>query len=380
MIHRYEYLTIVNHTRSVTLDRMPKVKKKEALILAPMFKKLAARIGATVLVEPEWQIAGQITFNSGRRSYFRYNTLDLNPIGASDIAKDKDYASFFLAAMGYPVVPGSKAFYSKRWAEAIGVPRQNIDAAYRHAKKLGFPVVVKPNSGSQGTGVALVQNRQEFFKAMRAIFRKDRVGLVQRPVHGTDYRLVVLDNKIVSAYERVPLNVVGDGRSTITQLLKAKQRGFAAARRDTQIRNDDPRLALKLARQGLEFRSVPACGERIFLLDNANLSTGGDSVDVTHKIHHGFRSLGVKITRDMGLRLCGVDLMIDGDISARPRRYWVLEVNAAPGLDHYVKGGKAQQKIVEDLYFEVLRHLERRPAIRHGRRSSSSESRPECAT
>ncbi len=364
-----------DHLQTKLSRRMPKVKKKEALILAPMLKKLAARIGATVLVEPEWQIAGQITFKSGRRSYFRYNTLDLNPVGASDVAKDKDYASFFMAAMGYSVVPDTRTFYSVQWAEAIRMPRRNIDAAYRYARKLGFPVVVKPNSGSQGTGVAVVHDRREFYRAMRAIFRKDRVALVQRPVHGKDYRLVVLDNKIVSAYERIPLNVVGDGRSTISRLLREKQRGFVAAKRDTQIRMDDPRIARKLARQGLTFRSVPVLGERIFLLDNANLSTGGDSVDVTGKVHPEFKRLVVRITRDMGLRLCGVDLMVDGDIGAKPTRYWVLEINAAPGLDHYVKTGKAQEMIVEHLYLEVLKHLERRPAIRHGRRPSPSESR-----
>lgn len=349
---------------------MTKVKKKEALILAPMLEKLAARIGATVLAEPEWRIAGQITFKNGRRSYFRYNTLDLNPIGASDIAKDKDYAGFFMAAMGYPVVPGTKAFYSDRWAKAIRMPLRNIEAAYRHARKLGFPVVVKPNSGSQGSGVAMVHNRREFYKAMRAIFRQDRVALVQRPVYGKDYRLVVLDNRMVSAYQRIPLNVVGDGRSAISHLLQAKQRGFVAARRDTQIRMDDPRLVLKLARQGLTFRSVVTRGERIFLLDNANLSTGGDSVDVTDRVHPGFIRLVVKITKDMGLRLCGVDLMVDGEIDAAPGRYWVLEINAAPGLDHYVKTGKAQKKVVEDLYLQVLRHLERQPTFRRERRGA----------
>jgi D-alanine-D-alanine ligase-like ATP-grasp enzyme len=348
------------------------VEKKEALVLAPMLEKLAARIGAQVLVEPEWRIAGQITFKDGRRSYFRYNTLDLNPVGASDIAKDKDYANFFMASMGYPVVPDTKAFYSDRWATAIRMPRRNIDAAFRHAKKIGFPVIVKPNSGSQGSGVAMVHDRREFYRAMRAIFRDDRVALVQRPVSGKDFRLVVLDNRIVSAYQRIPLNVIGDGRSTISQLLGAKQRGFIAAKRDTQIQMADPRLAAKLAHQGLTLRSVPKRGEQIFLLDNANLSTGGDSVDVTNKVHPGFRRLALEITRDMGLRLCGVDLMVNGDIDAAPSTYWVLEINAAPGLDHYVKTGEAQMKVVEDLYLEVLKHLERRPAFRRERSGHAS--------
>lgn len=324
-----------------------------------MLQKIAPRIGATVLMEPEWKIVGQITFKNGRHTYFRYNTLDLNKVGSSDIAKDKDYANFFMKAMGYPTVPGSKTFFSNEWAKTIGSPRRNIDAAYRHARKLGFPVIVKPNSGSQGVGVSLVHNKREFYKAVRIVFKRDRIVLVQQPVYGKDYRFVVLDKKVISAYERIPLNIVGDGKSTIRQLLKIKQEQFIASSRDTQIKTDDPRIAMKLAHQKQDFRSIPIKGQRVYLLDSANLSTGGDSVDVTEKVHPAFRKLAVNLTRDMGLRLCGVDLIIDGDIRQRPGVYWILEINAAPGMDHYAKIGKVQEKIVEELYLEVLKHMER---------------------
>lgn len=334
-------------------------KRKESLLLGRILQKIAPRIGARVLLEPEWEIVGQITFKSGQHSYFRYNTLDINPMGSSEIARDKDYSNFFMKAMGYPIVPGSKTFFSDQWGQAIGSPRRNIDAAYRHARKIGFPVIVKPNSGSQGVGVSLVHNKREFYKAVRSIFKQDRIALVQQSVCGTDYRLVVLDKKIISAYERTPLNVVGDGKSTIKQLLKIKQKQFVASSRDTQIKTDDPRIALKLLHQGLSFRSVPIKGQKVYLLDNSNLSTGGDSMDVTKKVNPAFQKLAVNLTRDMGLRLCGVDLMIEGDISQEPSSFWVLEVNSSPGLDHYAKIGKAQEQIVEDLYLEVLKHMER---------------------
>ena len=334
-------------------------KKKESLVLGRMLQKIAPRIGATVLMEPEWEIVGQITFKSGRHSYFRYNTLDLNSMGSSEIARDKDYSNFFMERMGYPIVPGSKTFFRDEWAKAIRAPRRNIDAAYRYARKLGFPVIVKPNGGSQGVGVSLVHNKREFYQSMRTVFRGDRIALVQKLVSGKDYRLVILDQKLISAYERIPLNVVGDGKSTIGQLLKIKQKQFVASSRDTQIRTDDPRIANKLSHQRLSFRSVPAKGVKVYLLDNANLSTGGDSVDVTENVHPAFKKLAVKLTRDMGLRLCGVDLMIDGDIGQVPLVYWVLEVNSAPGLDHYAKIGKSQERVVENLYLEVLKHMER---------------------
>lgn len=330
-------------------------RKSEHLVLANILKRLAHKLGARVTLEPEWKIAGQIRYKDGRNRYFRYNTLDLNPVGASDISKDKDYAAFFMRQMGYPAVRG-KTFFSQEWCEAIG-SRRDAKASLNYAKKIGFPVIVKPNSGSQGVDVALVHNQREFYRAMKLIFRHDKVAIVQKPESGRDYRIVVLDKTIISAYERIPLNVVGDGKSTILGLLKKKQRSFGASKRDTRIKFLDPRIANKLKYQKLNLRSIPKNGERVFLLDNANLSTGGDAVDVTSIIHPAFKKIAVKLTRDMGLRLCGVDLMIDGDISEPPRKYKIIEVNAAPGLDHYITTGGAQEKIVENLYLKVLKSL-----------------------
>lgn len=192
---------------------------------------------------------------------------------------------------------------------------------------------------------------------MRTIFKRDRIALVQKWVVGNDFRIVVLDDKIISAYQRIPLNVVGDGHSTILSLLKRKQQDFIASSRDTELRPSDPRVKTKLSRQGLSLRSILQKGERVFLLDNANLSTGGDAVEVT-SLHPDFRKLAIRLTHDMGLRLCGVDLMVEGTLEEKPKKFWVLEINAAPGLDHYARTGKAQEKIVEDMYLQVLKSLE----------------------
>lgn len=331
-------------------------KKNHTPLLGQILQKIAPKIGAKVLIEPEWGIVGQITFKNGRRRYFRYSSLDLNPLGASEIAKDKDYANFFMKELGYPVIPG-KTFFSPDWAHAIG-SRRNMEAAYRYARSLGFPVIVKPNSGSQGSGVALVHTKQELFQALRLIFKRDRVVLIQKLVYGRDYRVVVLDDQIISAYERIPLGVVGDGKSTVLKLLKEKQKGFVASSRDTKINLNDSRIRERLRRQDKSYRYVPAKGEHLQLLANANLSTGGDSVDVTSSLHPDFAQIAINLTREMGLRLCGVDLMVEGDVADMPGCYWILEINAAPGLDHYVKTGKEQQRIVEDLYLQVIKSLE----------------------
>ena len=101
-------------------------------------------------------------------------------------------------------------------------------------------------------------------------------------------------------------------------------------------------------------------GQKLNLLDNANLSTGGESEDVTDCIHSSFKKMAIALTKDMGLRLCGVDILVQGDITKQQTdTYWIIEINAAPGLDHYSKMGKTQEKIVEDLYLKVLKHLER---------------------
>lgn len=341
------------------MQKRQRPRKKESVILGSLLTKIAPKIGARVLLEPEWGIAGQITFKNGKRSYFRYNTLDLNPVGASDIAKDKDYANFFMRGLGYPVIPQSKTFFGAKWAEKIHARKRGIDDAYTHAQKIGFPVVVKPNSGSQGKGVAFVHTKRDFYQAARAIFKHDRVMIVEKPVPGTDYRLVVLDKEVISAYARIPLTIIGDGKNTIATLLKKKSAQFKKEKRDTIIPVNDPRIRIKLARTGYSLNTIPKKSEVVQLLDNANLSTGGESLDVTTRMHPGFKKLAVQLTKDMGLRLCGVDLMIDGDISEKPQpgTFHILEINAAPGLDHYARSGKAQEKIVEKLYTRVLKSL-----------------------
>ncbi len=321
-----------------------------------LFKRLAHEIGAEVLLEPRWKTVGQIRFKDGRKRYFRYSSVDLNTLGASEISRDKDYAAFFMRSMGYPAIRG-ESFFSDRWAKAIGSKR-TTKAALSYGKKTGFPLFVKPNDGSQGYGVSLAHSEKELRHALKEVFDRTDVALIQKPAIGRDYRIVVLDAEIISAYERIPLSVVGDGRSSIKRLLTKKQQGFEAAGRDTKIKPADPRIKRKLALSKMTLSSVPKAGTVVQLLDNANLSSGGDAVDVTDTMHPGFKKIAIDLTRDMGLRICGVDIMAS-DITKAPKKYSILETNAAPGLDHYVKNGPEQKKIVEDLYRAVLKALER---------------------
>lgn len=332
--------------------------KKKTPFLTQTLKKLAPLVGAKLVVEPEWQYAGQIQFKNGVKKYLRFYSLDLNTIAASDIARDKGFARFFMKRAGYPVAEG-KTFFKDSWAKAIG-SKDNVSRALVYAKKLGYPVITKPNSRSQGTGVTLAHNAQELRKALAFIFIEDKVAIVEEYRPGADYRIVVLDDKVISAYERQPLSVVGDGTSTIARLLKKKQSYFIAVGRDTKLDFTDPRMLAKLQRQKLSLKSILPKGQKIVLLENANLSDGGDSVDVTETMHSGFRTLAISLAREMGLRMTGIDLMIEkGSIEKPPVKngYYFIEINATPGLDHYASTGKKQKKIVEDMYLEILKAM-----------------------
>lgn len=326
--------------------------------VSEMFQSLAKEVGVEVVLEPGYQFAGQISLPNGQKRYFQDTHMDINPLGASEIAGDKDYSAFFISKLGYPVVTGQK-FYSKEWCRVIR-SRRDIDAAYRRAKRVGFPLIVKPNSSSQGRGVTKVYTRREFYRAARSILSKNKVMLLQKVAEGRDYRIVVLDNEVISAYERIPLSITGDGRSRVSQLIKRKQKEFARIGRDTQLDPEDPRIAMKLARTKLSMDSILANGQQCFLLDNANLSSGGEAIDVTDKISKGFKRIAIDLTRQMNLRYCGVDLLASDPIeTATPKRFVILEINAAPGLDHYAHIGKKQIKHVRGLYRKVLEAFKR---------------------
>ena len=195
---------------------------------------------------------------------------------------------------------------------------------------------------------------------MKEIFKIDKIAIIERYLPGHDYRIVVLDEKIISAYERIPLSVVGDGKNSIFSLLKKKQKDFDKNNRDTKINFLDPRIKMKLHRQGFSFTDILKKNEKVFLLDNANLSAGGDAFDVTKAIHPKFAQIAKSLARDMGLRMAGVDIMVtEGEIAKNPEicKYYIIEINAAPGLDHYVTTGIAQKKKVEAMYLKVLKAL-----------------------
>lgn len=323
--------------------------------IGTLVKRAGSEIGLEVNIEPTGGFAGQVVSPDGTKHYFRGTSFDINPHAASKIAKDKDYAAFFMRSMGYPV-PEGRSFYSDALCKAIRSSR-NILAACEYAENLGFPVFVKPNSKSQGVGVAKVYEQEGLMHVLSEIFSTDeRVALVQKPVKGEDYRIVVLDNEVISAYQRRPLSIIGDGEINIGQLIFIKQQQFVESGRN-RFSPYDWRISARLRRTGLDFDRVLNKGEALVLLDNANLSTGGDAVDVTEIIHPSYQELSIRLARDMGLRYCGVDLMTEDPIDQPIKDFTVLEINCSPGLDNYAMIGPLQERKVKQMYMKLLQRM-----------------------
>jgi glutathione synthase/RimK-type ligase-like ATP-grasp enzyme len=328
-----------------------KLSARAAPFMPEILARIAPRLGAEVLLEPEFREVGRIVFPNGRQTFFWHNKFNLNSVSAARIAQDKGYAGFFLEQLGF-CVPKTRTFFKEELRRRVGSPR-GVEAGYEFALELGLPVFVKPCRRSQGSGVTLVDSRESYEAAARAIFERDLVLLVQEACPGRDYRFVVLDNEVISAYERVPLHVIGDGSRSIHELLLTKQREFDASGRDTELDLADPRIAASLRRQRLSFDAVLPASQRVTLLEAANLSCGGSTLEVTDDVHPTVAALAIRVSAALDLRFAGVDIILP-DATEPLGEYFVLEINSAPGLDHYAGSGPEHIEAIDRLYEKVL--------------------------
>ncbi len=323
---------------------------RAARFTASQLERMSSAAGVTIVLEPADRSAGYVLTADGHRAYFHASTLDLNGAGAASIADDKEYAAHFLKAAGYPV-PATRGFDLADAAAEAG--------ALDYARERGFPVVVKPNGSRGGRGVSVVESASEFPAAF-ALASVGDVVLVQEALLSpglTECRVVTLDDNVLVAYTRSPLGVTGDGVRPLHDLLDESLARMESEGRSPRVSRDDPRVAARLRRDGLSFSSVPANGQHVRLMDCANLSVGGSAEDVTDSLHPALRGLAVEIAATMSLRYCGIDLVLDGTPEQASERYWVLEVNAAPGLYNYSLSGPAEAARTQDAYRLIIRAL-----------------------
>jgi cyanophycin synthetase len=240
-----------------------------------------------------------------------------------EIACDKEETKQLLESYEIPVPKGR-----------VVRTEEGLDAAL---DSVGYPCVIKPIGGNHGRGATIgIKTPDEALAGFHKAKEISRSVIVERYITGLDHRLLVINHRFVAAAKRTPACVVGDGKSTITNLVeevnKDPRRGYGHENVLTRIDIDDHTLKL-LARQNYTPETVPAKDEVVYLKATANLSTGGTADDVTEVVHPFNVFLAERVSRIIDLDICGIDIMTD-DITQplRDTGGAVLEVNAAPGF------------------------------------------------
>ena len=264
---------------------------------------------------------------------------------AESIAQDKDLTRMFLQTVGVPVPDGR--------------PVTDAEDAWAAAQEIGAAVVVKPQDGSQGRGVATnLQTREQVIAAYQAALQESDSIIVERYAAGHDYRLLVVGGKVVAASRREPAHVIGDGTHTIRQLVDVAntdpRRGDHHANVLSKMRLDAVALGV-LHDQGCTPESIPTVGQLVLIRRNANLSTGGTAIDVTERVHPAVAARAVDAAQVIGLDLCGIDVVArDISIPLEEQGGIVVEVNAAPGLRMHLAPSVGVPRPVGEAIIDML--------------------------
>ena len=223
----------------------------------------------------------------------------------------------------------------------VEVPRGDIisrESGLEDAcRYVGYPLVIKPIDGNHGRGITVdINNYEDALEAFKIAKEVSRRVIVEKYITGEDYRLLVINNNFVAAAKRTPAHVIGDGKSSIAELVeevnKDPRRGYGHEKVLTAITINDLTKTI-IADAGYTVDSVLKEGERLILKDTANLSTGGTAEDVTDIVHPANVSMAERISKIIDLDICGIDVMTS-DISQplSDTGGAVLEVNAGPGF------------------------------------------------
>ena len=200
------------------------------------------------------------------------------------------------------------------------------------------PIVIKPKSTNFGLGITIFKNGtsslENYIKAIEFALREDKDILIEEFIEGTEYRFFVIEGKTEAVLLRVPANVTGDGKHTIRELVEMKNanplRGDAKKTPLKKIELGEIEQ-LQLSEQGLNFESILAENEVAYLRENSNISTGGDSIDMTDEVHESYKKLAVEIAEAMMAKVCGVDLIIPNiKDECSKDNYGVIEANFNP--------------------------------------------------
>jgi len=264
---------------------------------------------------------------------------------AVELASDKEETNSILRDLGLPV-PKQK------------LVRRPQDAV-RAAERIGFPVVLKPLSGNHGRGVSInLRTPDEVEAAFDKAREHGRNVIVESFLEGYDHRLLVVNGKLVAAAKRMPGHVVGDGKSTIEQLVDTvnedPRRGVGHEKVLTRLEFDHQAEHL-LKKLGYDRNTVPQQDEIVYLRSTANLSTGGTAIDVTDVIHSDNREMAERTIKAIGLDIGGVDFLTkDITESYRETGGGICEVNAGPGFRMHVAPSEGTPRDVAGPVIDML--------------------------
>lgn len=286
--------------------------------------------------------------HNGESLFIKGTSFPVNPQPACFIANNKFLTKKILRSHKIPV--------PKSW-----LVRTSTEARKTILRKNLFPCVLKPIKGAHGNKVfANIESLEEFDEVLPLIFTRPgkKNVLIEEFVKGKDYRLLVVGSKVCAVMERIPAHVTGDGKSNIRQLVKKFNQSPLVGKRYEKplckIRlNGEVKRNLK--KQAKKLTYIPKEGERVFLRQNANISTGGIGKDATEEVNGELKETAIKAAKAVGMAITGVDIIYD-DLS---KQFYVLELNDCPGIDihHYPIIGRSKEvasEIVDFLFNEQL--------------------------
>lgn len=263
-----------------------------------------------------------------------------------ELASDKESTKQILREAGVPVPRGTVINYLDRLEDAI----QEVG---------GYPIVIKPLDGNHGRGITIdITTWEQAEEAYDAAKEISKSVIIERYYQGRDHRVLVVNGKVVAVAERVPAHVVGNGKSTIQELIdetnKDPNRGEGHQNVLTKITVDRTSWQL-LERQGYTLETVLAEGQICYLRATANLSTGGIAVDRTDDIHPENVWLAQRVAKIIGLDIAGIDV-VTPDITKPLREVdgVIVEVNAAPGFRMHVAPSKGIARNVAAPVLDML--------------------------
>jgi cyanophycin synthetase len=263
-----------------------------------------------------------------------------------DISCDKLLTKQLLKNQSIPVAEGHKVL--------------NLFGLLHEAERIGYPVVLKPQSGNKGNGVILnIKSHKQLVDSYINLRKNQKDIIIEKFVRGKDYRVCVVNYKVVAVALRIAPYVIGNGRDNLKTLIDVINddplRGEDHEKALTKIKIDAELISCLLKR-GLQLEHVPKKGEKIFLRENANLSTGGMAIDCTEEICEENIEYCINAAKILGLDICGIDICAkDISIPLHEDNGVVIEINAAPGIrmHHYPSKGKKRnvgKAILEMLY------------------------------